>query len=169
MFQKTKIFLFYSIIITLIGFFSACKDDCKNKTCLNGAECNKGVCLCVTGYEGAECASEWVAKFPKNFTTVTQTACTKPPFSSDIERVDLMRLRIRNLGGYIGVGGCGNYYVTAKLVSSTAFVIDDVFCTDFHITGRGDYDPTTQKLKISYNCIYNNNMTTDNCDAIYQY
>ena len=167
--HKSKSQPLFILFATLAMAFAACKDDCKNKTCLNGAECNKGVCLCVTGYEGSECANEWGAKFPKNFTTVALMACVQPSFSSDIERVDLMHLRIRNLGGYIGVSGCGNYYVNAKMVSSTAFVIDDVFCTNFHITGRGDYDAATRKLKISYNCIYNNNANTDNCDAIYQY
>ena len=146
--------------------FAACADPCKNTNCQHGAECYKGTCICATGYEGSACETEWSQKFVGSFAAVTAADCTKT-FPSDILRTDLFHLSIRNLGGYIGTNGCTNYTVVATLKSSTSFTIDDTFCTDFHITARGDYDPATRQLVVHYNCIHGSN--TDNCTVVYPF
>jgi hypothetical protein len=126
------------------------------------------MCYCNTGYIGASCETEWATKFVGSFAAVTAADCQKT-YPSDILRTDLLKLSIRNLGGYIGTSGCTNYTVVATITSNTHIHIDDTFCTDFHITGEGDYDLATKKLTIEYNCIYNNGNTTEHCTVVYPF
>jgi hypothetical protein len=57
--------------------------------------------------------------------------------------------------------------VTAKLTSSTSFSVDETFCNNFRLTARGDFNETTKKLSVQYNCIRDSISYT--CTAVYQY
>lgn len=50
--------------LSSLTFLSSCKKDpCKDVTCLNGATCSDGDCICAAGYEGTDCGVEQRAKF----------------------------------------------------------------------------------------------------------
>ena len=56
------------LAISSTVFLNSCaKDPCNELSCQNGASCNDGMCICPTGYEGAECditaASKFVGKY----------------------------------------------------------------------------------------------------------
>jgi hypothetical protein len=54
----------FPIMIALTTMTSGCKKDpCKDATCLNGAACDDGNCLCTAGFEGTDCGTEQRAKF----------------------------------------------------------------------------------------------------------
>jgi hypothetical protein len=155
------IFLFSCALVS-----TSCDNRCANSGCKNGAECYKGECLCAIGYEGVLCETAWAEKFLGNFTTVNAANCAQV-FSSDITQTDRLKLKIRNLGGFIGVNGCMDYSVSAKLTSSTSFSVDETFCNNFRLTARGDFNETTKKLSVQYNCIRDSVSYT--CTAVYQY
>lgn len=166
---KKPLWLAFCIISTLFTAIS-CDNRCAYSDCKNGSSCDKGQCYCKEGYEGEQCQTMWAQKFVGSFTNVNAADCSLV-FSSDIAQTELRKLKIRNLGGFIGVNACMEYYVAATLTSSTTFKIDDTFCTNFHITGDGVYNETTRKLIIKYDCTYQNATTTQtyNCAAAYQY
>jgi len=56
--SKFSIFAFF-----LIFSLSACKDECDDVNCLNGATCDEGDCNCASGFEGDVCQTETRAKF----------------------------------------------------------------------------------------------------------
>lgn len=164
-FLSLTFFTFFALVTT-----TSCDNRCASLDCKNGSYCEKGQCYCKEGYEGEQCQTMWAEKFLGNFTTVNAADCNLV-FSSDITQLELKKLKIRNLGGFIGINNCMDYGVTATLTSSTTFKIDDTFCNNFHITADGVYNETTKKLIVSYNCTYQNTPTTQtyNCQAVYQY
>lgn len=76
--------LFLPLLVAGTLLATGCKKDpCKDVSCLNGAACADGKCLCTTGYEGDNCGTEMRAKFigsyngnfscPGNNSTVNMT------------------------------------------------------------------------------------------------
>jgi hypothetical protein len=160
----------FPIFAAFAAFFllttSSCNDRCAYLECKNGSSCESGKCYCKPYFYGEQCELKYATKFVGSFTTVNAADCNRV-FSSDITATSDSTLKIRNLGGFINTTNCTEYWVTAKLKSSTTFKVDETFCTDFHITADGVYNEATRKLTITYNCIHNG--TTDNCKAVYSY
>src|SRR4051812_21836804 len=62
---KTILISALAAIITIfsIGFFSCNTDKCKTVVCANGGVCNRGTCICPSGYQGSNCETVSREKF----------------------------------------------------------------------------------------------------------
>lgn len=54
-FQPVLIAIITSLLFIAVGYTACISDKCNKINCINGGGCNKGVCLCPTGYEGTYC------------------------------------------------------------------------------------------------------------------
>jgi len=61
--KNVKNFLAIASLAAGMFIMNACTDPCKDVTCLNGGVCDEGDCICATGYEGTDCATESRTKF----------------------------------------------------------------------------------------------------------
>ncbi len=140
------------LLIVLFSLLQAACDPCVSKKCLNGADCDNGICYCATGYTGETCETEWSTKFVKGFSNVQDSAGVKPLYGSDITRIDAQNINISNLGDFTNTL-CNNtsYRVKARLLSIYKFKIDEAtLCGNYKIIGEGNYDPATKKLIVNY-------------------
>jgi hypothetical protein len=70
-----------STLVTLSAFisvtyFSCNRDKCKTIVCAHGGVCNVGVCICPSGYEGANCETVSRTKFLGNWTVFEKGSAT---------------------------------------------------------------------------------------------
>jgi hypothetical protein len=101
--------LFLPLLVAGTLLATGCKKDpCKDVSCLNGAACADGKCLCTTGYEGDNCGTETRAKFLSTY-NVTES-CPSGNFNYQItittSSAGVDRVIINNFGGYgVSVSG----------------------------------------------------------------
>lgn len=69
------------VAVVTVMFFNACTSDpCKDVNCGVNGNCVDGTCVCVAGYEGANCETEMRTKFEGTWTT--SDACSQSGNSS---------------------------------------------------------------------------------------
>jgi hypothetical protein len=84
---------------------NACTDPCKDVTCQNGGVCDEGDCICATGYEGTDCATEMRTKFVGTYSFIdgcypgTPNASTITTSAEGVTKVNISNILGSTLGG----------------------------------------------------------------------
>jgi hypothetical protein len=69
--------LLLAAVLLATTFFTGCKDECKDVTCVNG-ECTEGDCICSAGYTGADCSTALNLNFNGSYSTSQTCDITNP-------------------------------------------------------------------------------------------
>ncbi len=153
--SKFSIFAFF-----LLFSLSACKDECDDVNCLNGAACDEGDCICTTGYEGDVCQTETRAKFFGSY-NVSENCTPSGNFNYQMTIVTSaagpLSVIINN---FYGVGAS----VTATVSGANITVPNQTVTTQGEaLTYSGSGQITGNILTMSYSA--SQGAATDNCSA----
>jgi len=101
--MKTNLFQILGVVaIGVLSFNSCTTDACKDVVCGQYGECVDGDCVCDTGYEGVNCATEERAKFIAAYSV--SESCTSGNYSYNItsatSATNVSTIVISNFGDY---------------------------------------------------------------------
>jgi hypothetical protein len=92
--KKTKLILMFAVLFAISSLIFQSCDRCSGVVCLNDGTCDNsnGRCVCATGFEGADCGTEWRDKYIgiyKVKTSYTDTALgivNLPEFTCEVTK-----------------------------------------------------------------------------------
>ncbi|MEM6271590.1 MAG: hypothetical protein AAF998_19290 [Bacteroidota bacterium] len=146
-------FGFAALALALGMMVTGCSDPCDDVNCLNGSECVEGDCVCLTGYEGADCGTAINAKFDGTFNMTAENCSVSGPgnvpYSISITASSTDPSTIVVTGLYEEAGA-----VATALVGTggTDFTITRADFSNFaaEIDGSGTIDGTGNSIQINY-------------------
>lgn len=151
--NRMKNLLYIASILTTL--LSSCKtDECKDVNCNNGS-CKEGICLCESGYSGANCETEERLAFVGDY-SVTD-ACDSGVFDYEISIAangdNIFEVTVSNIGDF-------NFTVDA-LAEGNSLSIEEQTVNGYTVAGSGTL--TNGTLNIDYS-LTNGNGQTLNCE-----
>ena len=166
--MKTKFFQLLSVVaIATVSFNSCTTDACKDVDCGLYGECVDGDCVCDTGYEGVNCATEERAQFVGSY-LASEAGCGVTDFASSIgnSSTAVNKIAITGFGGW----ECnGSPIVVIATVNGMDVTVDanQSFCAgDIVITsGSGSINASGTVVTITYNATAGGSTTT--CTTVY--
>lgn len=113
--------------------YSSCENDkCKSIVCAYGGVCTDGQCLCLSGYEGAQCETITRQRYLGSWVVTENGSVTEPAqYTVSIEPGDnISELRIKSLRNLFTTA------VSAYVIGDSLYIPEQI--TDDHdITGYG--------------------------------
>ncbi|MBK8967761.1 MAG: hypothetical protein IPM36_14055 [Lewinellaceae bacterium] len=155
--MNKKLVYLFALLGAMVAFAPACgdADACEDVDCGVNGTCFEGVCVCNVGYEGADCNTEWSAKFLDDYSG--ESSCNPgATYQGSITRVSETEIRINEFGGFTGTNHINATVrlASASDVSATELVIDvanDGFDRKFTGTGTISGNVITITVTIDYN------------------
>ncbi|MDA9121061.1 hypothetical protein N9J52_03395 [Flavobacteriales bacterium] len=147
--MKNRLLLFATIIT--FGLTSCKPDACKDVNCLNDGICESGDCVCATGFEGPNCATEQRQAFVGIY-SATET-CNLGDFTYDItitaDSETKTEITLKNLGDF-------DFEITG-VVNGTSVSFTDQTGNGSTINGSGELNNGT--LTIEYDLVTTSGQT----------
>jgi len=103
--KKVKSLLAIASLAFGMFLMNACDDPCKDVVCQNGGVCDEGDCICATGYEGTDCATEMRTKFLGTYSFIdgcypgTPNSSTFSTSADGITKITITNILGNTLGG----------------------------------------------------------------------
>lgn len=107
-----KLFAIAVMFMSTAATITSCNEDpCKDVVCLNSGTCDNGNCLCIAGYEGADCATLIATKFIGVFngnetcSTGSDIYTLTVSTNSDVTKVNIANIYDFNYSGVASITG----------------------------------------------------------------
>lgn len=154
------------VLLWVLIFFIGCKPDaCEEVGCLNGGSCEKGICQCLSGFNGPDCSFLVASRFTGNYNTTYDCTSAALEVSIELKPGDNKRLiTLRNLGDY----ACPeNYWVEALTSGDSLYINRQQVCAGslYEFQGYGILKPDSIVLYYTVTYPSNPGTITDVCSA----
>lgn len=141
-------------------FMISCTDPCKDVTCSNGGVCDEGDCVCATGYEGTDCATEMRTKFVGTWTFIDGCypgTTNNSTFSTSADGIT--KITITNILGST-LGGTAKGDINGSNITIPSQSITDNASDPWTIQGMSTGTLSSNTFSISIQYTYGTNTET---------
>jgi hypothetical protein len=151
--KKVKSLLAIASLAFGMFIMNACSDPCKDVTCQNGGVCDEGTCICATGYEGEDCATEARTKFVGSYTIIDSCEPASRQTSISTSSDGVTKVLISNIIDAT-LGGTAKAEINGSTISIPEQTVTDTASNNWTVKGLTSGTIANGSFTITVNFAY---------------